>query len=236
MRAPGYYIPPAMTFTHFVFVDFENVPSVDLALLEGKPVHVTLVIGEKQTRLELALVRHIHRYAQQVDLIEVGASGRNALDFVLAAHLGRAMHEHPDAEFAIISRDRDFDPLVVHFKARKMRVVRAPEFSALPVFGAPKPATPTTRSRVAAKPAPTAKKTVAAVAANPDVRQEKIEKLVTGLSSIPNRPKTRDSLLHYIRTAFGQKIPAEEQEGILNELLPRGIFTIPDGKKLVYAR
>lgn len=223
------------TFSHFVFVDFENVPSVDLALVDGKPVHVTLLIGEKQKRLELALVRQIHQHAAQVSLIEVGASGRNALDLVLAAHLGRAMFEYPDAEFTIISRDHDFDPLVAHFSANRMRVVREPDFSALPVFGAPKASAPIGRSRGAAKPAASARKVAVPPAPSPNPRQKKMDGLIARLRTRTNRPKTRDSLLHHINTVFGQKLPTEEQEGILNELLARGIFTISHGKKLVYS-
>ncbi|MES1168419.1 MAG: hypothetical protein ABUL61_04545, partial [Oleiharenicola lentus] len=67
-------------FTYFVFVDFENVPTADLGLVEGKPVHVTFLIGKKQTWLDLTLVKQIHRLATQVELVEVGASGHNALD------------------------------------------------------------------------------------------------------------------------------------------------------------
>jgi hypothetical protein len=63
-----------------VFVDFENVHEVDLGLVEGKPVQVTLLIGKNQKKIDLALVQQIRRLAAQVALVEVGASGRNALD------------------------------------------------------------------------------------------------------------------------------------------------------------
>jgi hypothetical protein len=225
-------------FSHLVFVDFENVPAVDLALVDGKPVHVTLLIGEKQKRLELALVRQIHQHAAQVSLIEVGASGRNALDLVLAAHLGRAMAEHPEAEFTIISRDHDFDPLVAHFSVNRRRVSREPDFSALPVFGGVKAAAPVAHRRHAApKPAASPRKAAAhaALSPAPNNREKKMDRLIAHLRAKTNRPKTRDSLLHHINTVFGQKLSAEEQEEILNELLPSGIFTIPDGRKVVYS-
>lgn len=226
----------AAAVSHFVFVDFENVPAVDLALVANKPVHVTLLIGEKQKKLELALVRQIHQHAGQVSLIEVGASGRNALDLVLAAHLGRAMFEHPDAEFTIISRDHDFDPLVAHFSAAGRRVSREPDFSALPVFGGLKAATPIGRSRPAApKPAAAPRKAATPAALAPNPRQKKMDSLISRLRGKTHRPKTWDSLLHHINTVFGQKLSAAEQEGIAHELRTRGIFTIPDGKKLVYS-
>lgn len=225
-------------FSHFVFVDFENVQSVDLALLAGKPVHVTLLIGEKQKRLEVPMVKQMIQHPGQVSLIEVGASGRNALDLVLAAHLGRAMAEHPTAEFTIISRDHDFDPLVAHFSVAGRRVSREPDFSALPVFGGVKAAAPVAHRRHAApKPAASPRKAAAHAASSPapNTRQKKMEGLIARLRGKTHRPKTRDSLLHHINTVFGQKLSAAEQEGIANELRDSGIFTIPDGRKVVYS-
>ena len=61
---------PALT--HFVFVDFENVPSVDLDAIGAHPVHVTLLIGKNQKKLEVALVQQILRLTTRVDLLEVG--------------------------------------------------------------------------------------------------------------------------------------------------------------------
>jgi len=85
-----------------VFVDFENVPEVDLGLVEGKPVHVTILIGKNQKKIDLPLVQQIRRLAAQVELVEVGASGRNALDLTLAYYLGQAvlrLRTHGSASF-----------------------------------------------------------------------------------------------------------------------------------------
>ncbi len=225
----------APEITHFVFVDFENVPSVDLALLEGKPVHVTLFIGEKQTRLDFALVRQIHRYASQVRLIPVGASGRNALDLVLAAHLGRAMAEREAADFTIISRDHDFDPLVAHFSAGGVSVRREPDLAALPIFRPAKPRAPLggRRTTEAKQPASAASQPTPSAALSR--RQAKLERLVEQMKTKSHRPKTRVSLIHHIDTVFGPQLAPTDQEAILAELLGRDLFTIPDGKKVVYA-
>lgn len=219
-------------FSHFVFVDFENVQSIDLALVEGKPMHVTLLIGEKQKRLDLALVRQIHRHARQVSIIEVGASGRNALDLVLAARLGQSMRENSGATFAIISRDHDFDPLVAHFSADQVRITREPEFSALPIFGS---ATPTAAGARSLKTSPRGAKLPPTPASAAALRQKKLDGLVARLRAKSNRPKTRDSLLHHINTVFGQKLTVDAREEILTELLAFRIFTIQNGTKLTYS-
>ena len=222
--------------SYFVLVDFENVPSVDLTLIAGKPVHVTLFIGEKQKRLDLALVRQIHRQAGQVTLVEVGASGRNALDLVLAAHLGRGTIEHPSAEFTIISKDHDFDPLIAHLCVHGVRVERQPEFIALTFLGLPKrahaakllSAAPKT-ARVTPRALPTS------IAPTPTRPAGKMEKLVARLiSSAGPHPKRKDRLLHHISTSFGNQLSDADIADVADELVARGIVVIDPAGKVSY--
>jgi len=72
----------------------------------GKSVHVTLLIGKKQTKLDLALVQQMRRVPDQVELVEVGASGHNALDLTLAYYLGRAAERSPARISASFRRTR----------------------------------------------------------------------------------------------------------------------------------
>jgi hypothetical protein len=199
---------PPDAIVHHVFVDFENVPSVELTLIDGKPVHVTLLIGEKQKRLDLALVRAIHRHATQVTLIEVGASGRNALDLVLACHLGQAATHHPQANFHIISKDKDFDPLVAHLKNAGVRVARHGAFDALPFFGRPR--------KIVPRPA----------------EEERLAKLIDRLETKTRaRPAKRTRLLSHINGFYGNALSEAELEGIAANLVDRGIIAIdPEGR------
>lgn len=121
-------------FTHFIFVDFENVQDVDLTLAKDKAVHVTLLIGAKQTKVPTKLATQLHTFAAQVAPIEVGGSGRNALDLTLAMYLGREIERHPQVNFVIVSRDQDFDPMITHLKAAGARVERVPSFAAVSAF------------------------------------------------------------------------------------------------------
>ena len=117
---------------YFVFVDFENVPDVDLGLVTGKPAHVMLLLGKHQKKLDVALVQQIRRFADQVELVEVGASGHNALDLTLAYYLGRAAQRDPEAHFCIISKDNDFDPMISHLRSQQIEIARYASFAALP--------------------------------------------------------------------------------------------------------
>ena len=42
-----------------VFVDFENVHEIDPAVVGNRTVHLTLLLGPKQTRLDAALVAEV---------------------------------------------------------------------------------------------------------------------------------------------------------------------------------
>jgi hypothetical protein len=193
--------------THFVFVDFENVHTVDLALIASQPVHVTLLIGEKQKRLDLALVRQIHRHAAQVELVEVGATGRNALDLVLACHLGKAVVQHPGGLFHIVSKDKDFNPLVGHLRAEDINVARHDVFTSLPFLTPPK--------------------TTAA--------DDRLTKLIDGLQGQQrSRPQRRKTLLSHIQAFYNNRLAPPEAEAVVDDLQQRGILSIDEKGKVSY--
>lgn len=196
------------SYLHFVFVDFENVQKVDLGLVEGKAVHVTLLLGKNQKKLEMALVQQIHQFADQVELVEVGASGHNALDMTLAYYLGRAIQRMPDAQFTIVSKDKDFEPMISHLRCKGIKVDRCEIFS-----DAYQPA-----SR---KPAAQAK-----------VPVDKLLKLISDFKTKPaSRPGRKDKLMHHLQHYFGKKLTEPQLEEKLAELVRRKVLTIdPKGK------
>ena len=223
---------PADTFIHYVFVDFENVPKVDLELIEGKPVHVTLLIGKNQGKIDFALVDQIHHLAAQVELEKVGASGHNALDLTLAYYLGQAVQRCPGAHFHIISKDKDFEPMVAHLSIKGIPVNRCDSFAALAFL--PKPAKPhPIKAAAPARLGALAKAVVPVKAGAADVR---LEKLISRFqdNSAP-RPRTKSRLLAYINTAFGGRLTEAAQIQKLAELISRGVLTIDANGKVSYA-
>lgn len=115
--------PPKLR-TNYVFVDCENVHDIDLGQIANKPVRVTLVLGKGQQKLPTTLVKQVHKFAAQVELVESESSGRNALDMVLALHLGAAKQADASGYFHIISRDKDFEPLIAHLRANGTHAAR----------------------------------------------------------------------------------------------------------------
>jgi hypothetical protein len=209
--------------THFVFVDFENVPEVDLGLVEGKPVHVTILIGKNQRKIDLPLVQQIRRLAAQVELVEVGGSGRNALDLTLAYYLGQAVLRAPDARFYIVSRDKDFDPMIAHLSAKHIKIVRRDRLSALPVQPEPRPGR-AAKATVPVRPIAPARAEALVRTAEPE---DRLERLITRLrANFSPRPKKKARLLARINSDFGNKLTEAEQDEKLDELIRRGVVSI----------
>ncbi len=221
---------PFLSASSFVFVDFENVPSVDLALVEGKAAHVTLMIGKNQTKIDFALVEQIQRLADQVELVKLDASGRNALDLTLANYLGRAIERRPDAQFCIVSKDKDFEPMIGHLVAKGMKVVRCDSFGALPFLSKPRKSS-AGKSNASTKAA--AKTPATQINDGSDVRLEKLVSRLT--NSLGSRPKKKSGLLAHINTAFGNKLGSAQQAAKLDELVQRGILSIDEAGRVTYA-
>lgn len=202
-------------FAYFVFVDFENVPNIELSAVAGKSVHVTLLIGKNQKSLDFALVQQIHRLAAQVELVEVGASGHNALDLTLAYYLGQAVLRTPERHFCIVSKDKDFDPLVGHLQREKIKVDRFDSFGALPFL-------------------PRSKKTAAPAAKPPVDRRAKVIARLMNPANLA-RPSSRTALLAHIKTALGKEASDAKGEEILRDLTARKALAIDAKGKVSYA-
>lgn len=199
---------------YFVFVDFENVPDVDLGLVTGKPAHVMLLLGKHQKKLDVALVQQIRRFADQVELVEVGASGHNALDLTLAYYLGRAAQRDPEAHFCIISKDNDFDPMISHLRSQQIEIARYASFAALPFLPQPKPAVATRKL--------------------PEDRRAKVIGRLKN-PTIRNRPSSRKALLAHINTALGKETSESGAADILRELVDSRVLSIDAQGKVTYA-
>jgi len=127
----GKDLPPRV---NYIFVDFENVQETDLDRIAQKPVKVTLVLGQQHKKLPVPLVRKLLQYANQVDLVETGRCGKNASDLVLANYIGEVKKADPHGYIHILSKDKDFDALVGHYKMNGTFAARHTSFSEVPVL------------------------------------------------------------------------------------------------------
>ncbi|PTX96584.1 PIN domain-containing protein [Opitutus sp. ER46] len=227
-------MPDIPTPKQIVFVDCENIPSFDLSRIAGQPLEVSLVLGKQQKQVGIEIFKAALRFPAQVKLIESGVTGHNALDLVLAAHLGQALARHADAEFVIVSKDRDFDPLIAHLQAQDVSARRDPDFLAVRKSAPPRPsrspATPPRRPKApkpaAAGPAATASETLHSP------RFAELARFIQTESSPLPRKKT--ALLRLIANRFGNQLSPDEQQEVLHELARRKVIALTDGGTVTY--
>ena len=115
-------------------MDYENVQQLDLDLVAGKAVKVFLVVGAQRKNLPLALSKQILKHHDQVQLIESDGASRNALDLVLAYHVGAAVKADPEGYFHILAKDKDYDALIQHLQADKILASRREVFEKIPAL------------------------------------------------------------------------------------------------------
>lgn len=183
---------------NYVFVDYENVPDVDLTMIGEKTVYLTLLLGVRQTKLNTELVERLMAHAASVQLVRLESPGKNALDFALTYYLGRAVQADPNAYFHLISKDTGFDPLIEHLKKRQFDVQRHDDSAAL-------------IARLSWKP-PAAK-----APANDTPASDVLKRVVDDLRAFPaNTPKTRTKLANFVKARFGVPAPSKE---VINNLI-----------------
>lgn len=123
-----------------VLVDLENVKTIDAAVIGGKNLRLHVFLGPQNKKLDVEVVEKLLENAQAVQLIRIATVGRNALDFVLAYHLGQAVLADPKGYFHIVSKDAGFDALVDLLESRHVKVKRYADWSTLHFHSTPKPA------------------------------------------------------------------------------------------------
>ena len=189
-----------MESKHHIYVDFENVQNIRLQLIAGKPVTVTLVLGSRQKSLPVELTQALLEYAPQVRLVETKASGKNALDFVLACELGGRCATDQQSGYYIVSRDKGFDAIIDHLTQHRIRVARYESFAGIPVLK------PESRSPGIKKP-------------TPPTLEERVRDFTEKLERSPaNRPARTKTLLSTIHAFFGRDLTDVEVQAIVDRL------------------
>jgi hypothetical protein len=138
-----------MTTTH-ILVDFENVqPSaLDIGLVPGDGVRLAIFRGPGQMKYSADLAEAWQPLGPNVTFVRCAKAGRNAVDMHIAFHLGELVAAQGGAEagararFFIVSRDTDFDPLLMHIRGQGFEAARVASIKAALNGGAPEKAEP----------------------------------------------------------------------------------------------
>lgn len=205
-----------MNRTNYIFVDFENIHEVDLDLIADKPVVVILVLGERNKNLPVDLVGKLLRHAAQVRLVETGHAGKNALDFVLAYHIGKQAAADAKGYFHILSHDKGFDALIHHLKDNGIFAARHEEFGKIPVlqedFGE-----------------------IHALPEVPPPIDERVKLLTSHIAkNKTNRPKKEKTLLTHIHAHLGKKLSDAELNATIKALTDRKVIEITAAGAVAY--
>lgn len=203
--------------TNYIFVDYENVRGqpMDFNLLVGKRVEVIFFFGKRQNDVPVELVQAMLKFAGRFRLEKLVVEGKNALDFVIAYHVGKAAAIDPSGAFYVFSKDTDYDPLMAQLQAQHIKCARVAVFAETPCFAQPKPAP---------KPIP---KGVAASPSQPVA--ERVSVLVEHFSKQPRtRPKREKTLRSFIGSMFGKRLSEDEISATIALLKAKDIIAISE--------
>lgn len=218
---------------HFIFVDYENVKITDLNPLVGHPCQVTLLLGAQQKSVPTSLFVSAAKLPGQVSHVEVGSSGRNALDMTLAYYLGRAIERELRGQYHVISKDKDYDPLIAHLHAQGYSVTRHESLATLPFLKAVRkaPSHPVPK----AAPAPRVRK-APAPAPIPAPVPSRFDKLVASLGNPANktRPTTQKRLQAYVKNELGKDATDAQVADVTGQLQTLGTLSIDAAGKVLY--
>ena len=220
-----------MPLTNYIFVDYENVrgQSMDFDLVEGKRVEVILLMGKLQKELPVDFVRSMLKYAGQFRIEKFDHSGKNALDFVVAYHIGRTAALDPSGFFHVLSGDKDFDPLLTHLRANHVKANRYDAFAKIPCFAAAEPKSvnkaPKTKPASPAKLPPTSEDRPAANPTLPPLA-ERLEKLKEHFAK--NQPKRRKTLESSINGRFGKQMSEADIGVTIDAMVEAGRIAISE--------
>lgn len=106
-----------------LLVDFENVHKVDISLLDDS-YRAIIFVGANQNPPKAAKNKATAHRFTRVDFLKVEGTGRNALDFYIAFQLGRTFETAPDTECIVLSKDKGYDPLLVHLNKNGLKCRR----------------------------------------------------------------------------------------------------------------
>ena len=97
----------------YLFIDYENLLQVKFKKLEKVASKIFIFVESTQETVPLALVRQAQRSGKSLRWIVVNNAGGGKLNYHIAFIMGK-LHQklEEDVEFAVVSNDPEFDPLI----------------------------------------------------------------------------------------------------------------------------
>jgi hypothetical protein len=192
--------------TNHVLIDWENVQPASLGLLDREDVRVHVFTGALQKDILLDKAAALQPMGKRAQYIRMARSGRNALDFHIAFYIGQLSVKDETAFFHIISKDKDFDPLIEHLKSKKILCARSVTVDEMPFVKLASAKTPAARMAIVLDTFP----------AEPE-----------------KRPGTLKTLSSAINTRFSKSLSEEEVTAVIAALETGGHVSM-NGTKVMH--
>jgi len=211
--------PMVITRQNYVLIDFENTQLIDAEKLRGLSVKVVIFVGQNQKSLPIDLVKLLLEHPGTFEIFESAGSGKNALDFQLAFYAGRLFEREPEAYLHIVSRDKGFDPLILHIKSQGRHCYRMDDFTSLPFLHA-------------LDGKPSAEKevyTTYTIRRRVEFALARIAKV-----SLTKRPRKTKTLKTWLQTQFQKQLPLSDMDAVVSALVAGKHLSIGAAESLVY--
>jgi hypothetical protein len=224
--------------THLL-LDFENVepPAEEIERVRGPDLRLWVLHGPHQKKFTADRVKAWQPLGEQVQFIQSLKAGKNALDLHVAYCLGEVRQQEKTRErqavFVVVSKDKDFDPLVEYVGSLGTPVARVNSISealALAAIFLPRPAATAPVVENEKKPSlPKARLIRKSTPASANA-----ELAIAHLRDHPkNRPTSRRKLEHYLQSNLGNKVDGKAVVKVIEELTSSGVLRF-EGTKVNY--
>ena len=200
--------------SNIVLVDYENVQLESLGALDQEHCKVFVFVGATQIKLPFELAEAMQPLGGRGEYVHIAGSGPNALDFHIAYYIGWLAAQDPTASFHIISKDKGFDPLIKHLKAKNISVVRSSGLKAIP---APQP-----------QPKPKSKPAAATPKLSPDDRARQF--MASVCQPKATKPGRETTLTSAIGSFYQKKLTEQEVTAVVAAMRKFGFIKVTDGK------
>jgi hypothetical protein len=191
---------------HHVLIDAENVKPDHLEKLGHAHFKVSIFYGAKQKHVDKHIVQAMQTPLNNVSCIFVNASGRNALDFHIAYHLGKLTVDAKHDFYYVISKNAGYDTLLSQLTESGITCSRFTSITEIPLV-----------------------QSVDSIPAKDRAMAFYTKRLATDR----NAPGTLPKLLDNIANHFNQTISDEEVGKIASSLRTMGYIKV-SGEKISY--
>jgi len=176
-------------------------------------VHLRVFVGSQQSKVPFDLAQTVQALGAQAEYVQIAGTGRNALDLHIAYYIGRLAAQHPDAQFHILSRDRDYDVLIKHLSATGVHYRRTASLDDIPAL----------KSHAPQKPAPV-----------PRIETDPLANVISHLRNLKNsRPRKLKTLASTLRARFVKSGSDREVQAFVEALQQRGVVQV-SGTNVTY--